>query len=311
MRLSEIQFNLGGIITKEASLVFDRPTPTSDSIYIKNISNFKLFIQNISIFPFFQKEIDYLHNSELYSTTQDAISVDKRKGLSITDRAHYLLNAVEIFNRVLKSMDITKGNDDTSIFIKLPTSDDLKNLITNLSEFEKSISQIISNGTIQGELKIESWESGSFWVKLFLGSQSAVLLVGSIAWSAAVINKKYQEGNILEQQVRNLELKHESLQDLLDAQKKATQLLIKNEVEAIQSEHFGETMKDEKNPDPEQFERLKLATKTFANLIQKGSEIHPALMVPEKANNVFPDYKYLDTITSKIKQIAETITKGS
>jgi hypothetical protein len=40
-------------------------------------------------------------------------------------------------------------------------------------------------------------------------------------------------------------------------------------------------------------------------LIEKGAEVHPALMAPENVKNLYPDFKKLGSVESKIKQIAE------
>ena len=146
----------------------------------------------------------------------------------------------------------------------------------DLKLFEKCINQVICNDTINGHLKVNSWESGSFWVELIVGTQAAVALIAGVSWSAAVISKKIKEGTILEQQIRSLEIKNESLEDILEKQKQATNILIEKEVRHLQVKHFNS---DEDN---EQFERLKLTTKTFAELIQNGAEIHPALSAPEQ-----------------------------
>ena len=307
MRLSEIQMHIEKISMEGIYLKLENHGSNST---ISNIIKFKEFLKSVQIFPFYAAEVTELYESDLYSTGNDSITVNYQIAASIKNYANYLITGMIALRKVLDAMNMKSDSDEKSIFIKLPSSNDLKELISTLSAFEQSINQVIINDTINGYLQIERWESGSFWVKLVLGSQAAVFLIGSISWSAAVINKKYQEGRILEQQVRALNIKSESLEDLLNTQKKATDLLIKNEVEAIQIKHFqkgkvngessGSSSEKEGMLDPEQFERLKMATKTFAELIQKGSEIHPALTAPEKVDNLFPDFNQLDSVTSKI-----------
>ena len=158
---------------------------------------------------------------------------------------------------------------------------------------QKSISQVVINDTIGGFVRVNHWEYGSFWVELILGTQAAVALVASIAWSAAVISKKRTENKLFEQHVRSLQIKNESLEDILEGQKKLTEELINQEVTAIKTEHFGE-----KNEDS--FERIKMAIKIFAKLIQNGAEIHPALNAPEKVQNLFPKFNQMYRILSFI-----------
>ena len=52
-------------------------------------------------------------------------------------------------------------------------------------------------------------------------------------------------------------------------------------------------------------ERVKYTIKEFAEMIEKGAEIHPALQAPESVQNLFRDFKNVSKIESKIKQLAE------
>jgi hypothetical protein len=132
---------------------------------------------------------------------------------------------------------------------------------------------------------------------LFKGT-AAVALVGGMAWAAAVVFKKYQEGKMFEQMARGMKIKNDSLEELLRGLRESIDLLLQNEARSLYDKEFGDTT------DPEQIARLKLGIKTFMGLIEKGAEIHPALKVPENVKNLFPDFSKLSLIESKIKQIA-------
>ena len=79
--------------------------------------------------------------------------------------------------------------------------------------------------------------------------------------------------------------------------------MLKNVVAAearhLEKEFFG----DEENP--ERLERVKHSIETMQELLEKGAEVHPALLAPEQVKNLFPDYKKLGSVESRIKQIAE------
>lgn len=302
MRLREVKFILESIDIKNSFLSFQSAAPRS-GYNAKNIINFKKFINVSEILPFFQSEIKLLKKSNLYSTTQDALHLSEDETNSIRLYSSYIVNAAEALCRVLSS--IIPESRDNSIYIKLPCPKDFLSLISFQVDFEKSINQVITNDKINGNLKINSWESGSFWIELALGSQAAVALIAGIAWSAAVISKKIKEGKILEQQVLSLEIKNESLQDILEKQKMVTDLLIQQEVRHLQVSHF------DSDEDNEQFERLKMATKTFAELIQRGAEVHPALNAPEQAQNLFPNYKNIETLASQIKLLESSTPQGN
>ncbi|WP_320033896.1 hypothetical protein [Halarcobacter sp.] len=292
MRLKEIEKILEDIELNNVRLDIQNLHLSSPELI--NIDSFKFFLETIEIIDIYKDEIDYIKQSKLYQTTHRQLTLPKKEALDIYNKAKYLIDSAQSLQLVFKKL-LPKSNEQ-SISIKLPEPLDFDSLIKTMATFQKSISQVIINEDINGTLKINHWEFGSFWLELFLGTQAAVALISSIAWSAAVISKKFNENKLLEQTVKSMEIKNESLEDILDSQKKMTNMLIENEAQAILDKHFDSI-------EHEQLERLKSTIKTFAKLIQDGAEVHPSLMAPEKIKNLFPDYKNLDVITSQIKQI--------
>lgn len=295
MRQREMQMILANAVKKDFGL---NGVNQAGGYKFTNLIRFKKFLHGIEALTMFKDEIHLLKNSPLFSTALDELIVNPGVGLQIHAQSAYLSNAAEALLRVLNTMLVPQ--DENTVSILLPKPANFHSLINVLTAFEKSISQVITNDKINGNLKINTWEAGSFWIELFLGTQAAVLLIAGVAWSAAVIAKKYNEAAILAQHVRSLKIKNESLDDILEKQKEMTSLLIENETEQLLVKHFN------KESDPELSERLKFAVKTFAELIQQGAEVHPALNAPEQVSNLFPNFKSLDTITSQIKQIEST-----
>ena len=297
MRLREIKYVLDTIDIENSVLSFKKNNGTTD-LTATNINNFKKFLNIAETLPFFQADVALLRQSELFSTTKDELYLSVEITSQIGETSSYIVNAAKALSRVLLS--ILPEQKENSIHIKFPCSNDFKSIIAFQADFEKAINQVINNDKINGKLNINNWESGSFWVELILLSQAAVSLVARIAWSASVISKKIKESEMLTQQVRSLEIKNESLDDILEKQKLATNLLIEQEVRHLQMEHF------DSDEDNELFERLKMATKTFAELIQQGAEVHPSLTAPEQAKNLFPNYKFIESIISQIKLLEDT-----
>jgi len=294
MRLQLIYSILSNIDFSKSSL--GRSPISGSSLHrISNIVNFKKAVAIIHPLPFFASEIEQLSETEIYTTTQDHIDTSPGDASVLMGSAMYLINAAEALHRALP--DIIPIQDDLTISFKMPDPLNLSDIVDSISPLEKAISQVVLHEKIGGTIKIKSWETGSFWFDLFLGTQAAVFLVAGISWSAAVVYKKIQEGKMFEEYARSLNIKNESLDDLLENQKKATKLLIEQESRSLYDEHFGtETSGDI-------IERLKFAISTFADLIQKGAEIHPSLQAPEDVSNLFPNFKSLENIISHIKQL--------
>ena len=204
-----------------------------------------------------------------------------------------MVNSAEALFWVLS--ESLETSEEYCINVLLPKELGLSGIIAHMQKIEQCMSQVIFDPEIEGRLDLRSWEDGSKWIKLFLGTQATVVLIGSIAWPSAVVYKKVQEARMFQEHVESLSLKNESLEDVLDGQKRAIDLLIDAEARLIQSESFSNENNNEK------LERIKLAVKTFSELMQQGAEIHPALSAPEDVGNLFPDFKNIMLIESKQK----------
>lgn len=191
--------------------------------------------------------------------------------------------------------ETTPAENSNSINIKLPPVKDFDDLANVSKEFHLALTQVLYIDEINGETKIESVDNGSIWINVLVGA-AGLAVVASLVWSAAVVYKKILEGKLLAEQVRSLKIKNDSLEDILKAQKEATSALIQAEAEHIQSEHFQEKI-------PENLERIKNSIKLFADIIDRGAEIHPAIVAPEQVSNLFPDMKNVVGIESKIKKL--------
>jgi hypothetical protein len=189
--------------------------------------------------------------------------------------------------------------------IKLPCPRDFDDLIKMMSSVQTALGQNVINDKIKGHIKILSWEPGSFWFDIALGSQAAFGLAAAIVWAAAVILKKKKESELLVEKVRSLKIKNESLTDIRNAQKELLDLTVDAEARAVYDEHFGKTL------DNEQMARLKHGIKLFSELINRGAEVHPSLSAPESVQNLFPDFSKLSLIESRIPKLppAKTVSK--
>lgn len=299
MRFKEIEKLLSIVDFNHVTLDIDN-TGTS-SPRLKNIKAFKLFIEIVGKTSIYDDEIDILKQSMLYQTSQDSLVVTNDVGVDIYRRSKYLVDSSSALSLVFSKL--LPPSSPESIIVKLPEPSDFEALVKTMSVLQTSISQVIVHKEIDGSIKINSWEFGSFWLDLFLGTSAAVSVVSSIAWSAAVISKKFNEDKILEATVRAMEIKNESLEDILESQKALTRQLIDNETKSVIDEHFTES-------DPEHSKRVEFSIKTLAKLIQEGAQVHPSLLAPEEVSNLFPNYKKLDSITSKIKQL-EDLSDGT
>jgi len=256
--------------------------------------NIRAVINDIKSLNLFDGIVASLSKSVIYTTANDQMTVQLLEGYDIVNNLTLLKTLSTNFLNVL--MTTVPEEDINSINIKLPPVNDFDELSKVSREIHLGLTQVIFNDDINGQTKIISVENGSIWLNVFVGA-SAVSVIASLVWASAVIYKKILEGKLLAEQVRGLKVKNDSLEDILKAQKVETDLMIQAEAEHISSEHFRENI-------PENIERIKNSITTFAELIGKGAEIHPALVAPENVSNLFPDLTKLIGVESKIKRLA-------
>ena len=100
-------------------------------------------------------------------------------------------------------------------------------------------------------------------------------------------------------------MKSESLNDLNKGQTEFINELYESEAKYILDEHF--TQRD----DNELLERIRLNIRNFSKLITNGVEIYPTLNVPEKIQNLFPNFNQLNTVSSKGEKLKDVNTVSS
>jgi hypothetical protein len=266
----------------------------TNNMKLSGLTNIRSVINDIKTLNLFDAVVLSLSNSAIFTTANDQMNVQIQEGQGIVASLTLLKTLSTNFLNVL--LTTVPEEDVNSINIKLPPVNDFDELSKVSRDIHIGLSQVIFNDEINGQTKIVSVENGSIWLNVFVGA-SAVTVIASLVWASAVIYKKIQEGKLLAESVRSLKVKNDSLQDILKAQKAETDLMIQAEAEHISSTHFQENK-------PENIERIKNSITTFAELIGKGAEIHPALVAPENVSNLFPDLTKLIGVESKIKRLA-------
>jgi hypothetical protein len=205
------------------------------------------------------------------------------------------LKAIQTFLSAFESVSATESD----IYVRFSKADDLPGLNQQMTTFQKILEQTILDQKIGGKMELKNVGAGSVIVQLCLGSVAAVTLVGGIAWAAVVVFKKYQEARLVEAHVEGLEIKNEAVDQIRVAQKHMLKQVVEAEARHLEKEAYD----GEENP--ERLERIKHSIDLMQGLIERGTEVHPALLAPESVKNLFPDFKHLENVTSKIKQITE------
>lgn len=292
MNLRDISRVVESLPIREKFLDYEHTTTK-----VSRLNRFRQIIESLDGFPGFEEDLELLRCSAIFSHESDELIL-KGGGWELYQAAERIRLGLIGVEEVLGKL-IPPPSSET-VTVKLPPCSEFFEVIQCLNSIEKALSQNVVNDDIHGVVQVKSWQPGSLWIDIFLGTAEAVVLVGGIAWSAAVVRKKRHEGRIMEKIADSMEIKNQMLENIRIGVESHVQMTIESEARNLASHNF------KKHDNNEQVERLKLGIKTFADLIERGAEIHPALQAPEDVRNLFPDFKFLDTIETKTKQLQAT-----
>lgn len=296
MKIKELKILLKEVVNDFSYKYEDSKQGGNTISVFSNLNRFKKGINTLESSGLLKKEIVEIRKSPLFITAKDFVNLNYAEGKQLQTKLEELKRIVI---SVSESIDQIGGDTiEDSISIKLPDVKDFDDLSKFSADFHKILNQSIVNDQINGQVRIDSVENGSIWLDVYLGSASAVSLIGGLAWASAVVYKKLQEGRLIEKHVQSLGVKNDSIKEIQLKQKDAIDLMIDAEANNLYKENFD-------GDNNEQIERLKLSIKMFSNLIEKGAEIHPALNQPESVKNLYPQMSKIHNLESKIKKLEE------
>ncbi|WP_150284212.1 hypothetical protein [Rummeliibacillus sp. TYF-LIM-RU47] len=254
-------------------------------------------VNNLKELNFLENEINKLSSlKNIYhdKSISDRIVVDNK---SFNDFNNIIEKIEEKCTAALEAFDqAIPDQREYSISVRLPDYKNLDQLSKFFSKLNKSLEQSIVNEEVKGNITIQNFDSGSLWIELLVGGTFAFKFVGALTHTAAVIRNKIYHNKIMEQHLRTLDIKNDSLEDLQKGLSKSIDALVEIETKNLLNQEGIQC-------DPEYLEKMKYSVKTLAELIDEGTQIHPSYLAEKEYTELFPDFKKLDQIESKIKQI--------
>jgi hypothetical protein len=270
---------------------------SDDRIRIENLINFKGFADDVSAIPVFKEPVQRLKQTALYFSSADQITVNRDIFYKIYKLHTKLFAYVEVLKKTIgENLERTHGR---RIFIKLSDPNNLDQMLENLKTIQTQLSHILANDWVKGDVKIESWDIAEGKVKVFIESDEAMQLVGSLSGAAVQVCWKMREGRFISNYIQDLKVNDQSMMDINNGQDKAVQDLVDEQTRTILDEYFGGEQSEEL------YDRIQSAINRFAELLDCGTEIHPASNAPEKVRRLFPNLKNFTGATWQIKQVSE------
>ncbi len=299
MRLSEIEYKINSMSENLEYYYVDSDWASTGNYKIKNISAIKNLVIEIENrnFDFYKNEISKIKKSSIYNTTHEFLIVSEDENNLLLRNVNRIVDSLISLSKILPRITPTKN--ENSFLIKLPQPNNFEDLTKDLTKIQKNINQILIDKKINTTAEINNWEYGSFWIDLVIGTQAALGLLASITWTAAYISKELKKNKEANLYLERIGYGNEHLKTVLETQKVYMEKIYENEILNIQENYFDNEEDIDRNL------RIKSTIKLFADIIERGGEIQPSLIAPEKMKNQFPDITNIDMIESQVKRISE------
>lgn len=255
---------------------------------LANIPPFARFFQSAAETSLFKRIGDELDFND--------IEYNRLQGVSLAVQ--------NVIPAMMESLTALVGEEGANtIYIRLPDSEDLSYVAKTMENFEKILAQVVYNSKINGSIKLVGWEKGSLWLEILLGTAAAATVVSHVVKSAAIAYRRILENRMITAQIEGLEAKAESMQDIRDGLKKSLDMLVDAEARQLYDQFYRGNADEQ--ADNEQIERLKHSVESLAELMNKGAEVQPGLLMPPEVKQSFPDMKNLPALVSSIKAIGQ------
>lgn len=258
------------------------------SILIKKIHQLEqmgMFLEDISILK---------NEPDIYYNFSEKISLgegDNKKYMSLIYKLH-----TKIMGIIEASKVFLTPEKENIVNVKLPEISNLKELSCFADELNKCLSGILFDDKLREEFKLTGFDSGSMWLEIGLESSVAVTAIGSAAWAALVIKKKYYEVEKIKKDLEMTDMNIQLLGSVKDSLDDTIKKLVEGEAKNLLSEFDIED-------NPENIGRISLSIKILSELFVKGCELHGKLNQPIDVENPFPNYNSVELISSRMKQI--------
>ncbi|MDN3580677.1 hypothetical protein [Mucilaginibacter flavus] len=266
----------------------------NNNFSVDNLINIRKGINNIAKTNLFKSQLKEFKTLPIYASTLDTLTISNNEYSIFSSTLEALKKGIK---NLTESVDqaLPINESENLLSIKLPNDLNFESLGKIIDLLKKSFS--IPLAEIDDSIKIEAFESGSFWIDILVHSREAIELIGAITWAGAFIYKKRLEGKIHEKYIETLNIKNDALKAIQEGTRAQIDILIEVEAQNIQTNYYN-------GDDHERLERLKLSIKSMSELVEKGTEVHPNLLASETTNSIFPSFKNLNLIESKTKQIS-------
>ncbi|MDO6854878.1 hypothetical protein IZU89_04795 [Cellulophaga lytica] len=297
MRLRTIKHIIEEILP-ELEVIATKRNSSPTTFQLSNTKKLKNAILEIEELELLTDFLSELQNQSFYSFNGDRLIIHQQE-YNILNRTIPQLK--KILEATVESIEKAQNHEIDSglvVSIKIPEISDFEELEKISSKLTKIFNQTLLSDEIDGGFRIIGFDTGSNWIDILATSTAIVHTIGGLAWSGAVVFKKFQEGLLLQQKVKEMKISNNAIEEVIEKSKEAVNESAEKEAQYIYNKYFA-------GKDPEQIARIKMSLKEIAELYNKGGTIKPSLEASEEISEEFPDISELPNIQSKVEQIEQ------
>lgn len=277
-------------IKRYINIAFENFSPkysnSNGNYYIDNVLNVKKAVQALQKARFVSLDNPLLENINASITDRLILNNSQDSQYQILfNKIQYMITALHEW----ANSYIPTEERDTTVNIKLPPIENLKDLSVTASIIQKSFSRVVSE--FGGELKIKQFDHGSYWIVLDANDIETVKFVGTlvsagwcIAKSSVFLIKSYLEIQSmgLDNQIKKLDIER--------LEREVIKKRAEEKAKELNEEYFKR--ENEKETDiNERLDRIAASLSEIVKLLKIGGEVYPALTSSPEVEEVFPNFK--------------------
>ena len=169
-----------------------------------------------------------------------------------------------------------------AIDVKLPDTTDMKDVARTILDIDKFLEQALLNDFADADIRLISFDRGSLWLEIALGSQAALSFIAGMLWLIVKLREKNVEIDQKREVVRVIKIHADALEKIEEA--------LEHELNEFREEGLTSLLAAAGLPveQGEPRERLRNSVKMLAGLLTRGVEVLPSTSAPPEIKNAFP-----------------------
>lgn len=266
-----------------------------DGAVVSGIRRLQATIELLSHYGLFEKETESIQDYREFMLATDLSAAGRKpRADSFVQEVSSLAFKAARLLAVLEEVIPLQGEE--TISFRLPDDLDLSRAAEMMVKLDKILSQAVVNKYVDGCVQLKSFDRGSCWMDLFLGSKMAVWLIENIV--RIYFNAKNRQKDLnaklifLDDVKAQVEMREQARKLIIDT--------VRRERDADLKSVLGE-LKVPENERNEYAGRVRNSLKDLGELLDQGLQVHPSLDPGVGQASLLPKSGVLEHILKRVE----------